>query len=48
MSPSFIAGAKDVFKNAQITFDKFHIIQHLNNAMDTVRKQERINNDLLK
>ena len=48
MSASFIAGTKDVFENAQITFDKFHIIQHLNNAMDTVRKQERINNDLLK
>ena len=43
-----IAKSKDDFKNVQITSDKFHIIQHLNNAMDTVRKEERKGNDLLK
>jgi transposase len=48
MSPSFIAGTYDMFQNSQITFDKFHIIQHLNNAMDEVRKKERIGNELIK
>ena len=48
MSRAFIAGTEEVFPNGQITFDKFHIVQHLNNAMNTVRKQERVGNDLLK
>jgi len=30
------------------TFDKFHIVQHLSKAMDTVRRDERKGNDLLK
>ena len=33
---------------SNITFDKFHTVQHLNKAMDTVRKDERKGNDLLK
>ena len=48
MSPSYISGATAAFPNSEITFDKFHIVQHLNVAMDTVRKEERLGNDLLK
>ena len=48
MSPSFIAGTLEMFSNAQQTFDKFHLIQHLNQAMDEVRKLERKGNELLK
>ena len=29
MSPAFIAGTLDMFQNSQITFDRFHIIQHI-------------------
>ena len=48
MSRAFITGAKEVFPSSQITFDKFHIVQHLNNAMDSVRKKERVGNSILK
>ena len=48
MSPAFIAGTLDMFQNSRITFDRFHIIQHLNNAMDEVRKKERVGNELIK
>ena len=48
MSPAFIAGSLEMFANSQLTFDKFHIIQHLNKAMDEVRKKERIGNELIK
>lgn len=48
MSPAFIAGTYEMFQNGQITFDKFHIIQHLNNAMNEVRKRERAGNELIK
>lgn len=48
MSPSFIAGSMEQFSNAQLTFDKFHIVYHLNQAMDDVRKLERRENELLK
>jgi transposase len=48
MSPAFIAGTLEMFPNSQITFDKFHLIQHLNKAMDDVRKAERVGNELIK
>jgi transposase len=48
MSPAYISGTLEMFQNSQITFDKFHIIQHLNNAMDEVRKKERVGNELIK
>lgn len=41
MSPSFISGKFDYFPNAHITFDKFHIMKIINEAMDSVRKYER-------
>jgi transposase len=44
MSPAFIAGTLKMLPNAQMTFDRFHLIQHLNRAMDEVRKSERKGN----
>lgn len=41
MSPSFIAGKLAHFPKAHITFDKFHIMKIINEAMDSVRKYER-------
>ena len=40
MSPAFIKGVREAFPNAQITFDKFHIIKLLNEAVDAVRRSE--------
>lgn len=48
LSPAFIAGVTESFPNAQITFDRFHVVKLLNEAMDTVRKAERKEHDLLK
>lgn len=41
MSPAFIKGAKENFPEASITFDKFHVIQAANEAVDEVRRTER-------
>ena len=41
MSPAFTKGVEENFPNAQITFDKFHIIKILNKAVDKVRLQEQ-------
>lgn len=41
MSPAFIKGAAEQFPKAAITFDKFHIIQAANEAVDEVRRHER-------
>jgi transposase len=41
MSPAFIKGATDQFPDAAITFDKFHVIQAVNKAVDEVQRQER-------
>ena len=48
LSPAFIAGVKDAFPNAQITFDRFHVVKLLNEAMDNVRKAERKEHEALK
>jgi len=48
LSPAFISGVSRQFENAAITFDRFHIKQHLNKAMDEVRKKERREHELLK
>jgi transposase len=47
-SQSFIPAVKEEFPKAQIHFDKFHLIQMLNKAMDEVRKLERKEHDELK
>ncbi len=48
MSPAFIFGARKTFQNASVTFDKFHIIQHLNEVLDEVRRNETKFNPCLK
>lgn len=40
MSPAFIKGVKEVFPEAQITFDKFHVIKLINESVDAVRRAE--------
>jgi len=40
MSPAFISGIESEFPEAQITFDKFHVVKVLNDAVDQVRRQE--------
>jgi transposase len=39
MSPSYKKFAKDVFPNTQLVVDKFHVIKHLMDALQQVRKQ---------
>jgi transposase len=48
MSPAFIKGVKEVLPEAQITFDKFHILKIINEGVDRVRQEESITNPLLK
>lgn len=42
MSRSYIAAVRKTFAGgeAKIVFDRYHIMQHINKAVDTVRKQE--------
>ena len=40
MSQAFIKGVTEVFPNAQITFDPFHLIQIMNKALGQVRAEE--------
>jgi transposase len=47
MSPAFISGVGEHLPEANITFDKFHVIQALNKAQDEVRRMERKLNPLL-
>jgi len=48
MSPAFIAGIERHFPNAKITFDKFHIMKIINEAVDQVRREEQLELGLLK
>lgn len=48
MSPAFIKGATEQLPNAQITFDKFHIIMHASQAIDETRRQEQKTDPALK
>ncbi len=48
LSPAFIAGAAESFPTAAITFDRFHVVKLLNEAMDKVRRVERIEHEALK
>ena len=48
MSPAFIKGVKENLPKAQITFDKFHILKIINEAVNSVRKQEVATNNILK
>lgn len=48
MSPSFISGIEGNFPEASITFDKFHVMKMVNEALDKVRRQEQTNQPALK
>ena len=48
MSLAFIKGVKENLPNATITFDKFHILKLINEAVDEVRREEVKQNPLLK
>ena len=48
MSPAFIKGVNENLKNAQITFDKFHILKIINEGVNNVRKEEAKDNPILK
>lgn len=48
MSPAFIKGVKENLPTAKITFDKFHILKPINEAVDEVRRMEAQKNPLLK
>lgn len=41
MSPAFISGCEKQLPNADITFDKFHVVKEVNKALDQVRKDQR-------
>lgn len=41
MSPAFIKGTKDHLPTASITFDKFHAVKIVNEAVDLVRRAEQ-------
>ena len=41
MSPAFIKGTADHLPQAEITFDKFHTVKIVNEAVDEVRREEQ-------
>ena len=41
MWPAFIHAAEQMVPKADIVFDKFHVFKHLNEAVDTARRQEQ-------
>lgn len=47
MSPAFIKGVTEQLPNAKITFDRFHILKIINEAVDEVRREEAKTNPLL-
>ena len=47
MSPAFIKGARENFPTAKLTFDKFHVIKIVNEAVDETRREERKTSGLL-
>jgi len=48
MSPAFISGIEKHFPEASVTFDKFHIMKVINDAVDEVRRQEQKQQPALK
>jgi transposase len=47
MSPAFIKGVTEHLPHAKITFDKFHILKIINEAVDEVRREEAKTNPIL-
>ena len=48
MSPAFIKGITEILPEAKITFDKFHVLKLINEAVDKVRRAEVKDNPILK
>ena len=48
MSPAFIKGVTENLTNAEITFDKFHVLKIINDAVDKVRREEAKSQEELK
>jgi len=48
MSPAFISGVGKHLPKAAITYDKFHIMKHLNDAVAAVWRQERSTSEFMK
>ena len=48
MSAAFISGVGEYLPKASITFDKFHVVKLLNEALDEVRRKEQKDNPILK
>ena len=48
MSPAFIKGVGENLPNADITFDKFHAVKIVNDAVDLVRRAEQKREVLLR
>ena len=48
MSPAYISGIESDFENAAITFDRFHVMKLMNEAVDQVRREEQSRNENLK
>ena len=48
MSPAYIKGSQEYFEEAKVTYDKFHVMKKINEAVDKVRRQENTENSLLK
>jgi len=42
MSPAFINGISSEFPDAKITFDKFHVMKMMDEAVNEVKKQEQL------
>jgi transposase len=40
MSQAYLAGVRDQFDKAEVTFDRFHVKQKLSEAIDAVRREE--------
>lgn len=41
MSPAYLKGAREVFPEAEVTLDRFHVTKLLNEAVDQVRREEQ-------
>ena len=48
MSKAFISGVETNLQNAEVTFDKFHVVATVNDGVDEVRRQEQKDNPALK
>jgi transposase len=46
MSPAYIKGVRENFGNAELVFDKFHVIQEANEGVESVRRLETQQDEL--